>query len=180
MKNTQKKLKAKHFRYLSKRYIKNPDLFLEEVLHQSGLNWSSNFNYMINSCFYPPMRTSTTFEFGYIYIHLAQMIEIGVVFLEQYNLEPMDKDDVFQYQCLEIFNAEVEDARIFPTKSLRAFYGFKSLKEWYNVLDNLLLYKDYGKDNMEQIQLYLEYIPIREFLVKLPLVLSEIYKRGGL
>ncbi len=179
MKNTQKKLKAKHFRYLSKRYVNNPDRFLREIVQQWGVNWSSNFNYLINSSLYPPMRTSTTFEYGFIYNHLAQMIEVGFVILRKYKLKPMAKADVFQYNCQEIFDAEIEDSSAFPAKSLCAFYGFKSRKEWLAVLDDLLQRRDYTEENMKELPLDHDYIAIREFLVKLPLVLSEIYKRGG-
>lgn len=180
MKNTQKKLKAKHFRYLSKRYVNDPDRFLKEIVQQWGVNWSSNFNYLINSSLYPPMRTGTTFEYGFMYNHLAQMIEVGFVILRKYKLKPMAKEDVFQYNCKEVFDAEIEDSSVFPGKSLRAFYGFKSRKEWLAVLDDLLQRRDYTEDNMKELPLDHDYIAIREFLVKLPLILSEIYKRGGL
>lgn len=179
MKNTQKKLKAKHFRYLSKEYVKDPNRFLKEIVEQWGLNWSSNFNYLINSSLYPPMRTNTAFEYWFMHDHLGQMIEAGFVILKKYGLKPMIKEDVFQFNDKEVFDAEIEAGHIFPAKSLCAFYGFKSRKEWLAVLDDFFQRRDYTEDNMEELPLDHDYIAIREFLVKLPLVLSEIYKRGG-
>lgn len=180
MKNTQKKLKAKHFRYLSKEYVKDPDRFLKEVVHQWGLNWSNNFNYLINSSIYPPMRIDTAFEYGFMHHCLGQMIEVGFVILVKCNLKPMAKQNMFQYSCRKVVRDEIEKGIIFPEKTLCAFYGFKSVKEWLAVLNDLLRRRDYGENNMEELPLDLEYVPIREFLLKLPVVLHEIYQRGGL
>lgn len=180
MKNTQKKLKAKHFRYLSEEYVKHPDRFLKEIVHQWGLNWSENFNLLINSSFYPPMRADMELDHGFIHTHLGQMIEAGFVILKKCNLEPLPKDDLFQYSCKKEFEMEIEENGIFPEKALRTFFGFKTLKEWMSVLDDLLMHRDYTVATMNQIQLELDYIPIRELLVKLPKVLQEIYDRGGL
>ena len=179
MKNTQKKLKAKHFRYLSKEYVKDPDRFLKEVVQQWGLNWSSNFNYLITSSIYPPMRTNTAFEYGFMHHQLGQMIEIAYVILKKSALKPTPSDRLFQYSCKEIFEAEIEKNRIFPEKALRTFFGFKNLNEWLAVLDDLLRRRDYSEDNMDELPLDLEYIPVRELLVKLPQALQEIYDRGG-
>lgn len=179
MKNTQKKLKAKHFRYLSKEYVKDPDRFLKEVVQQWGLNWSSNFNYLINSSLYPPMRTSTAFEYGFMHQQLGQMIEVAYVIFKKSALKTVPGDQLFQYSCNEMFEAEIEESKIFPGKALRTFFGFKSVKEWLAVLDDLLRRRDYGLDNMEELPVNLEYIPIRELLTKLPKILQEIYDRGG-
>lgn len=180
MKNTQKKLKAKHFRYLSREYVKDPDRFLKEVVHQWGLDWSNNFNYLINSSIYPPMRTDLAFEYGFVYNHLAQMLEVAYVIFKKCELRPIQSDRLFHYSCQEMFDAEIEGGRIFPEKALRTFFGFKNLKQWWMVLDDLLQYRVCGASDMDGIQLDSEYIAVREFLVKLPKVLREIYDRGGL
>ena len=180
MKNTQKKLKAKHFRYLSREYVKDPDRFLKEVVHQWGLDWSNNFNYLINSSIYPPMRMDTAFEYGFMHHCLGQMIEVGFVILVKCNLKSMAKENAFQYSCQKMFDVEIEEGEIFLEKILTAIYGFKSVKEWLAVLDDLLRRRDYDVDSMEELPLDQEYIPIREFLLKLPVVLHEIYQRGGL
>lgn len=180
MKNTQKKLKAKHFRYLSKGYIKDPHRFLKEIVHQWGLNWSNNFSHLINSSLYPPMRTDLAFDYGFTHTHLGQMIEVAYVIFKKSALKPIPGDRLFQYSCMEMFEAEVEEDKIFPEKALRTFFGFKSLKEWFSVLNDLLRRRDYSVDNMHELSVDLEYIPIRELLIKLPKVLQEIYERGGL
>lgn len=180
MKSTQKKLKAKHFRYLSKEHVKSPNLFLKEIVYQWGIDWPTHVNYFINSCIYPPMRTEYSFEYGFVHAHLGQMIEMGYVIVTQCDLIPAPKSRVFQYHCREIFTAEIEDNIIFPTKTLRDFFGFKTLKEWYNVLDELQLSRDLTVTNSNGAYFGLDYIPIRELLVKLPKALLEIHNRGGL
>lgn len=180
MKNTQKKLKPKHFRYLSKKEIRDPDGFLKATVHQWGLNWAENFNYLINSSIYPPMRSNQGFEYGFMHLHLGQMIEMGYVILVKCKLDPTPKDRLFQYNCRELFVADIEDRWIFIEKSLCDFFGFKTLKEWYQVLHELSLSKDIRQATKEETYFDLEYIPIRELLVKLPKVLHEIHKRGGI
>lgn len=180
MKNTQKKLKTKHFRYLSKEYAKNPNLFLKEVVYQWGIDWSTHINYFINSCIYPPMRTKHFFEYGFIHVHLGQMIEIGYVVMIQCNWKPVPKSEVFQYRCTEIFTAEIEDNIVFPSIILRDFFSFKTLQEWYKVLDELQLSRDLTIANSKEVHFGIDYIPVRELLVKLPKALLEIHNRGGL
>lgn len=180
MKNTQKKLKPKHFRYLSKEEIKDPDRFLKATVHQWGLNWSENFNYLINSSIYPPMRSNQGFEYGFMHQHLGQMIEMGYVILIKCKLDPTPKDRLFQYNCRELFVADIENRWVCIEKSLCDFFGFKTLKGWYRVLHDLSLARDIRSATKEETYFDLEYIPIRESLVRLPKVLHEIYNRGGL
>lgn len=179
MKSTQKKLKAKHFRYLSKEYVQDPDRFLREVVHLWGLNWSNNFNYLINSSIYPPMRSETTFDYGFVQVHIGQMIEVAHVIMKRCGFQPTCKGRIFQYSCKEML-AVIEEDRIFPEKIICDFFGFKTLQEWLFVLNDFLTQQDYTVSDIHQIQLSLEYVPKRELLVKLPRALQEIYDRGGL
>ncbi|TJZ61250.1 hypothetical protein FAZ15_08610 [Sphingobacterium olei] len=180
MKNTQKKLKAKHFRYLSKEHIKNPDSFLSEIVHQWGLNWSSNFNYLINSSLYPPMRIALDYNYGFIFMQMKQMIEIAFVIIEKCQIDPTSKDKLFQHLGKETFEAEIEDQIILPTKLLSDFCGYKSLKDWYEVTDNLLLARDITDTEEAILDFNVEYIAIRDLLVKLPQALLHIHNKGGI
>lgn len=109
MKNTQKKLKAKHFRHLSKEYVEDPDRFLKEVVHKWGLNWANNFNYLINSSLYPPMRNSFDYSHGFILTLMRQTVEITFVIGEKCNIIPVPQERLFQRVDKEIFKAEIED-----------------------------------------------------------------------
>ncbi len=180
MKNTQKKLKAKHFRYLSKEYVKDPDRFLKEVVHQWGLNWSNNFNYLINSSLYPPMRNSFDYSYGFIFTHMRQMVEIAFVISTKCNISPVPKEHLFQRLGKEIFQAEIEDEIILPTNLLSDICGYKTLKEWYDAIDGLLLAKDMTNTDDTSSCFNLEYIAIRELLVRLPQVLLHVYEKGGI
>lgn len=175
----KKKLKTKHFRYLSKGYRKNPNRFLKEVVQQWGVNWSNNINHLVNSCIYPPMRTSY-FDYGFMHLHLGQMIEVAYIIFKECQLEPADEEQVFAFHCKSVFSAEIEDEIIFPEKKLRSFFGFKSLREWYAVLDDLTVNRDL-RDHVAAAECFEGGgLAIRELLVELPRVLMEIHQRGGL
>lgn len=179
MKNTQKKLKPKLFRYLSKGEIKNPNWFLKGMVHGWGINWSENFNYLINSSIYPAMRSNQAFEYGFIFDHLGKMVEMAYVILKKCSLKPYSKDCLFQHTCKESFVAEVDCNIILNKKFLCDFFGFKTLKEWQKTLQDILLLRIL-EEHTDDDSGFDEYMPIRELLVKLPKVLHEIHNRGGL
>lgn len=182
MKFTKKKLKSKHFRYLSARYVTHPDAFLKEVVLQWGINWTGYFSYFINSSLYPPMRMRSLadFNYGFILLHMAQMTEIAYVILAKCQIRPTAKEELFQHRVKETFEAELQDQVIFPTMLLSDFCGYKTLEGWYKVFEALLLARDITDVREATESFDLEYVPIRELLVKLPLALRQIYDRGGI
>ena len=169
--------KVKNFRYLGKSDVKNPNVFLHAVVQCWGLNWSKNFNFLVNSSLYPPLR-DPDFEYNFTQHHLGQMVEMAYIILRQCGLQPLP-----DYRPLAGHNRLFETGSseaIDPEKTIQYFFGFKKLDQWYEVLCELQLSRDITNIGWDHIPLGPECLLIRDLLTDLPLALLEIHKRGGM
>lgn len=186
MKNTQKKLKAKHFRYLSRDVIKNPMTYLREFYgSQTTLSeWLNQINLMINLAAFPDIARSAHAENGYECKRLIEQIEIAYVLFRQCNLNKQKhplhlfptRSDHYNYI---IDSRYTKDDQVNPADAISIFFSFQPLKEWYNTMDDIWMYispprsTDYNKFG-DKI------VAIKELLFRLADALHNIYQQEGL
>lgn len=147
MKNTQKKLKSKHFRYLSKDIIKNPLRYIEDYYTKqtSILSWAHEINLFVNAGAYPEMACAHVTENGFHCREMIQQIEIAYVIFIQFSIpiqtNPLhffaSKQDYYNY-CSQ--NEYTLDGKKDPLDMIGKFFSFYSLQQWYDILDNLMMY----------------------------------------
>jgi len=135
MKVKQKKLKAENFRYVLKRVIKNPMIYLDDFFdHQHRVdNWMRIISLTINTGAYPEMARHQEAEYGFFCKELMEHVEVAYVIFKQSGLktqsEPLTffktRDDYFAY----ILRGEYSFAgQINPADTLSKFFSFQSLK----------------------------------------------------
>lgn len=185
MKNTQKKLKAKHFRYLSKDIIKNPMLYLHDFFHsQTNITyWHNDINLFVISGAYPAIASSNNAENGYNCKQMIQQIEVAYVIFKQCGL-PKHKNplqlfdkrvDYYNYsQKLEFTN----NGKRNPYDLIRKFFSFQSLQKWYKIMDELMEQLTL-RESLSNEEFGHKIVVIREFLIRLAYALYYIYDQEG-
>ncbi|MDM1293803.1 hypothetical protein HX021_05785 [Sphingobacterium sp. N143] len=182
MKNTQKKLKAKHFRYLSKDVIKNPMTYLEDFfVHETSIGyWEKEINLLINAAAVPEMADRNHAEHGYQCKLMVKQIEVAYVIFYQQQLPiqdtPLDflptRNDYYNY----VFNAKYTTlGRSSPVDTISKFFSYQSLEKWYGTMDDIMHYltvSDSGNYEYFGDQI----IAIRELLIRLAFAMWEIHQ----
>ncbi|MFD2554348.1 hypothetical protein [Sphingobacterium tabacisoli] len=187
MKNTQKKLKAKHFRYLNKDTVKNPMIYLVDFFsHESDFNRClTDIDTIINASINKKMRSSKSMFFGDNIIELIRRVEIAYVIYKKYNIpkqkEPLDffynRQDYVNFRENKSITKNNEET---PYDSISKFFSFQSLKKWYDTLDTLWINMI---DRREEIDMHEalgeDYVlAIRELFMRLTISLHHIYEIG--
>lgn len=186
MKNTQKKLKAKQFRYLSKKNIKNPMIYIRDFFQQQTdiVNWQNDINLFVTTGAYPAMSTGGYPENGYNCHQMIKHIEIAYVIFKQCGL-PKHKDpltlfdtrnDYFNYS----YGLELTcNNKRSPYDLIRKFFSYQPLQKWYKTMDYLMeqltLKRSIGNEHFGD-----KIVVIREFLIRLAYALYYIYEHGGI
>jgi hypothetical protein len=186
MKNTQKKLKAKHFRYLSKDIIKNPMIYVRNFYrYETSLHtWLKNIDLLVNAGTYPEMASPDFFESGFHCKQLIQHVEVAYVIYHQCKVpnqkHPLslfgNKEDYHNYvfRWEYTFNGKAD-----PTDALSKFFSFQSLNEWYTTLDDLWMYMTIRKSSYYD-KFGDKILAIKELLLRLAYAMYTIYEDEGL
>lgn len=186
MKNTQKKLKAKHFRYLSKEIIKNPTVYIRYFFQQQTdiVNWQNDINLFVTTGAYPAMSTGGYPENGYNCHQMIKQIEIAYVIFKQCGLpkhkNPLKlfdvRNDYFNYSYGPEFTC---NNRRNPYDLIRKFFSYQPIQKWYKTMDDLMeqltLKRSIGDEQFGD-----KIVVIREFLIRLAYALYYIYEHGGI
>lgn len=138
MKNTQKKLKAKHFRYLNKEYVKDPNKFLD-FFAGSAYNWEKYFYHLIVSHVDSKCSTYAYFNYGEALCYLGRSIECGYLIIQKTNISPSTENGVYAFETKNDFSNYAYKDGVDSEKVLSNFFGYKTLKQWYDFLDTVLL-----------------------------------------
>ena len=186
MKNTQKKLKAKHFRYLSKKNIKNPMIYIRDFFQQQTdiVNWQNDINLFVITGAYPAMSTGGYPENGYNCHQMIKQMEIAYVIFKQCGLHkhknPLTlfdtRNDYFNYSYGLEFTCNNKRS---PYDLIRKFFSYQPLQKWYKTMDDLMeqltLKRSIGNEQFGD-----KIVVIREFLIRLAHALYYIYEHGGI
>jgi len=186
MKNTQKKLKAKHFRYLSKDIVKNPMIYIRDF-YRYGTNiiyWVNHIQLFVNAATVPEMADHNFAENGYHCKQMIKQIEVAFVIFHQCQLSiqetPLNffstKEDYHNY----LFKLEyTTNGHIDPSDTISKFFSYQSLQKWYETMDDIMHYltvSDSGNYEYFGDQI----MAIRELLMRLAFALHYIYEDEGI
>lgn len=169
--------KTKKLRYLAPEYASEPNRFLKEVVQNWGINWSLNFGFLFSYSMCPMLDKNRVFDYGFTYLHLAQMIEAAYTILKMRNWHPTSKKKLFQYKDFwELTSLLLEKEKIDAQCIICDFFGFMTLREWYDFLDELLLSSDVKNKKKQGYPIEQEFLIAREFIILLPDALLQIHK----
>ncbi len=185
MKNTQKKLKAKHFRYLSKEYIEDPLKYLEDFFGQETYirYFLMDINLLINAASSLKMNYPHA-NSGYNTKKLIELVEITYVIFKKCNLKklknPLDfiqcDSDYWNYvsgDCLSVNDIES------PEDEISRFFSHQSLVQWYETLDEIWInISDRNGDFLGNEGNKI--LAVRELLQRLAISLHKIYENKSL
>jgi hypothetical protein len=181
MKNTQKKLKAKHFRYLSQEYIDDPMKYLIEFFENetSISDWLADLNTLINAASNAkmnPPRSST----GYLTRKLIEQVELAYVIFRKCKLKTIEQPLKFNKGVSDYWNqllAIDSSASNIDTAadSISRFFSYESLQQWYSILDDLWISLG-DRDNGFLGNNGHEILAVKEFLLRLAASLGKIYE----
>jgi len=181
MKNTQKKLKAKHFRYLTQEYIDDPMKYLigffesETSIH----DWLADLNTLINAASNAkmnPPRSST----GYLTRKLIEQVELAYVIFRKFKLQKIEHPLKFNKGVSNYWNqllAIDSSASNIDTAadSISRFFSYESLQQWYSILDDLWISLG-DRDNGFLGNNGHEILAVKELLLRLAAALGKIYE----
>lgn len=185
MKNTQKKLKAKHFRYLSKEYIEDPLIYLKEFFEQETYvhYFVKDINLLINAASNVKMNSPHSHS-GHNTKKLIELVELAYVIFKKCHLKklknPLDffkcDSDYWNYvsgECLSVNDIES------PEDEISRFFSHQSLGQWYETLDEIWI--NIGDRNGEFLgSVSKEILATRELLQRLAISLHKIYENKSL
>jgi len=181
MKNTQKKLKAKHFRYLSQEHIDDPMKYLIEFFESetSIRDWLADLNMLINAASnvkMNPPRSST----GYLTKKLIEQVELAYVIFRKCKLKTIEHPLKFNRDASDYWNhilstdpwaSNIDTA----ADSIIRFFSYESLQQWYSILDDLWISLG-DRDNGFLGNNGHEILAVKEFLLRMAASLGKIYE----
>lgn len=170
--------KTKNLRYLAPEYIAEPDLFLKEEVYQWGINWSVNFGFLFTYSMCPQLDKNRVFEYGFYYLHLAQMIEAAYTIMTVRNWLPTRKKKLFQYKDWREIGSLLERDNIDPKRTICDFFGFMDLHEWYELLDWLLIHLFEYENLDDTVSVTVNELIAREFILLLPDALLRLHQEN--
>lgn len=185
MKNTQKKLKAKHFRYLSKEYIEDPLKYLIEFFENETdiSSWLADLNMLINAASNSKMNPPNS-SFGYLTKKLIEQVELAYVIFRKCKLKKIKQPLKFNKCDSDYWNYKLAaDSSVSniesPTGGISRFFSYQSLQKWYKILDDLWISLG-DRDNGFLGNNGNEILAIKEFIMLLAISLEKIYEDGTL
>ncbi|WP_312330007.1 hypothetical protein [Sphingobacterium sp.] len=186
MKNTEKKLKAKHFRYLCKDIVKNPMIYIRDFYRYETdiICWMNNIQLFVNAATVPEMGNRNFAENGYHCKEMIKQIEVAYVIFHQCQLpiqkKPLNffstKEDYHNY----VFKLEyTTHGHIDPSDTISKFFSYQSLQKWYDTMDDIMHYLTVS-DSRNYEYFGDQIMAIRELLMRLAFGLYYIYKDEGI
>ncbi len=181
MKNTQKKLKAKHFRYLTQEHIDDPMNYLIEFFESetSIHDWLADLNMLINAASNAKMNPPRSSN-GYLTKKLIEQVELAYVIFRRCKLKTIEQPLKFNKRVSDYWSqllATDSPARNIDTAadSISRFFSYQSLQKWYDILDDLWIslgdrYNDFLGNNGHAI------LAVKELLMRLAASLGKIYE----
>jgi len=186
MKNKQKKLKAENFRYIKKRVIKNPMIYLDNFYgrHTSVDSWMRDVSLTINASVHPEMACQEIIENGFHCKQLIEQVEVAFIMFKQCRLKRQRKPTAFfQTRDDYIFYSSrgeyTSKGQTNPADTISKVFSFRSLKKWYEIFDDMMLAFTHPKS--AEYSSFIESITtIHELLLRLAQAMYVIYREGGL
>ncbi|PPL00904.1 hypothetical protein [Parapedobacter indicus] len=186
MKFKQKKLKAENFRYVIKRVIKNPMIYLNDFFgSQTRINyWLRDINLIVNHAVCSDMACPALSESGFHCRQLIEQVEVAYVIYKQCRLKKHVKPLEFfktkkDYWAFVLDGDVTFDGKVNPADTLSKFFSYQSLLGWYETLDDMMMYladqTGWGDERFGD-----RIVAIRELLLRLAQALYHIYDNGGL
>ncbi|MCY4781165.1 hypothetical protein ORI89_16000 [Sphingobacterium sp. UT-1RO-CII-1] len=169
--------KIKKLRYLAPEYVCDPNEFIKDVVKSWNINWSLNFGFLFSYSMCPMLDKNRVFDYGFTYLHLAQMIDAAYSILKTRNWTATSKKKLFYYQDAGEITGINQKENINAQQLICDFFGFMNLYEWYDFLDDLLLSSDVR--NTADVDIRADHLIAREFIVLLPDALLQIHKENA-
>ncbi|WP_270088721.1 hypothetical protein [Sphingobacterium sp. SYP-B4668] len=182
MKNTQKKLKAKHFRYLSKDIIKNPMIYIRNFYRYKTdiTNWRNHINLFVQAGGYPEMANTRHAENGFQCKQMIEQIEVAYVIFKQCRIPKQayplqfvaQREDYSNY----ILHTEyTRNGKRDVQDIISKFFSYQSLDKWYRTMDELMT--NMSKRESDNYDKFGDKIlAIKELLIRLAFALHYIYE----
>jgi len=180
MKITQKNLKAKHFRYVTRKVIRNPMWYLNDFSVVKPV-WLGHINLLLNAATYSDLADPEFQDNMFSAKQLIEQVEVAYVVFRQCNLKKQPKpltffitreDHVAYFEGRYTIGGKVD-----PADTLSKFFSFQSLKKWYQTLDDICLYVSRPTGAMSGLETI---TVIRELLLRLARAMFDIYEARGL
>lgn len=180
MKNTQKKLKRKHFRYLGKKEIANPMVYIDELFDDIiDIDWLkfdiAGFMKAVASSD-PPIPH---FGYGDAAERIKKILEVAYVFasyLPPPAISKLEKNlSKKEARMSWLSNHEGKIAW-----SLYRLFQFKTLKTWRELIDKLLMNITDDVKYLDLAHIADEIILIHDHLLQLADTMHHIYEAKGL
>lgn len=181
MKNTQKKLKAKHFRYLTQESIDDPMKYLEDFfVRETYIHYLlMDINLLINAASSVKMNYPYS-NSGYNTKKLITLVEIAYVIFKKCKLKKLKKP-LNLIQCDSDYWSYVSGKRLSvndiesTADGISRFFSHQSLWQWYETLDAIWI--NISDRNGELLgNEGEEILSARELLQRLALSLHKIYE----
>ena len=137
MKNTQKKLKAKHFRYLSKREIKDPLSYLDELYRNQTdfISFRKEVDLFLQSGLDPRLRIE-----GMEYCYAAQLfikqVELAYVFYVNGGIYLRDRAKIKIRSAADLY-CYLGNTAPSPYWAIQQFFKLMSLNRWREEIDHM-------------------------------------------
>lgn len=137
MKNTQKKLKAKHFRYLSKREIKDPLSYLDELYRNQTdfISFRKEVDLFLQSGLDPRLRID-----GMEYCYTAQLfikqVELAYVIYVQGGIYVQGSPPIKLRSTADLYSY-LRNTAPSPCLAIQQFFEWMSLNRWREEIDHM-------------------------------------------
>lgn len=138
MKNTQKKLKKKHYRYLSKEEAADPMVYIHEFFGR-GTDikwWKTDVSILVDAAYTGKGRIPG-FEYGYVYKRIIQQVEAAHAI---YCLPGFDGtiSRTHTTSVRDVYKLTNGSPVTNPAKIIDRFFSFRPLEQWVETIDDML------------------------------------------
>lgn len=185
MKNTQKKLKAKNFRYLSKEYVKDPMIYLDEFFEQQTKidYWLRDINILINAATNAKINAQAQ-STSYHIRQLIEQVEIAYVIFKKCAIKTQNNPLSFFASTKDYWNYVIDgkytsNGITSPTDTISRFFSYQTLQLWYQTLDSLWINIGDRGDEFLHNQGN-DILAVRELIQRLVVSLDKIREKGFL
>lgn len=186
VKVNQKKLKAENFRYVAKRVIKNPMIYLDDFFRsQTRIEyWVRDIHLLVNAAAYSEMASPVLMENGFNCKKLIEQVEVAYIIYKQCGPKKQREPLAFfktrgDYFAFSFHGEYTFGGEVNPADTLSRFFSYQSLAEWYETLDDMMLYLTYSEvSNYDRFGDKI--VVIRELLLRMAQAMYVIYREGGL
>lgn len=187
MKNSLKKLKTKHFRYLTKEDLDDPMNYLIQFYAvETNLTWwLADINTAINASVNAKMRAPICLFIGYSMKQLIRQVEAAYVIYKKYNIQKQEEPLDFFYTNRDYWNFRrnrgvTKNEKNMPYDSISRFFSYQNLSKWYETLDTLWINLTDRETEINDYELLGEdyVVAIKELFIRLATELYHLFKAG--